>query len=268
MVLAVSISSPRRSHSDIADSIRNLPHLFQRTFGIPDYCSWSVVDHNAGLTMRWSERPPALRSRSAWLKPSRLERRSLPVAAAQLCLVRRMHALLVSVGLVTPTATPESAHFPEDPILVLRDGWGFLLAYYIFAAVGVLVLWRVLRASRLLHSAKGRVILAALLAAVFTPSEMSDLFLFNLPGPAAVGFFMLLIGLVFAVASNPLGLLNAGLWWMVTTYYLLPLLGGFAIAYSALWLYHRSHPGPVPPPNQSLQPTADRLENYEDEIKK
>ena len=44
------------------------------------------------LTRRWSERPPALRSRFAWLKPFRLERHSLPVAVAQLVLVRCVRA--------------------------------------------------------------------------------------------------------------------------------------------------------------------------------
>src|SRR6185312_16182079 len=41
-----------------------------------------------GLTKRWSERPPVLRSPFAWLKPFHCERRSLPVAVAHLVLVR------------------------------------------------------------------------------------------------------------------------------------------------------------------------------------
>jgi hypothetical protein len=41
---------------------------------------------NRRLTKRWSERPLVLRSPFAWLKPFRFERRSPPVAVAQLVL--------------------------------------------------------------------------------------------------------------------------------------------------------------------------------------
>src|SRR6266568_4006210 len=42
--------------------------------------------------MRWSERPPAVRSQLAWLPHLHFEPRSLPVAVAQLVLVRRCRA--------------------------------------------------------------------------------------------------------------------------------------------------------------------------------
>jgi hypothetical protein len=40
------------------------------------------------LTKRWSERPPAWHPHFAWLTPFHFERRALPVAVAQLRLVR------------------------------------------------------------------------------------------------------------------------------------------------------------------------------------
>ena len=134
-----------------------------------------------------------------------------------------------------------ASDFPEDPLLVLRTGWHFLAAYYVVAALVVFVLWKLLKASRFTHSFKHRAITAAVLAAIFAPSEVSDFFLFNLPGPAIAGLFMLLIGLAFAAPSNPVALLDPHIWMMIAAYYVVPLLVVFAIAYSALWIYSRSH---------------------------
>jgi hypothetical protein len=152
-----------------------------------------------------------------------------------------MHSLFSAGDLITATPIPESAQFPEDPLFILQVGWPFLVAYYLIATLIVLSLWRVLKASRFAHSVKHRVITAAVLAAIFAPSEVSDFFLFNLPGPASAGLLMLLIGLTFASLSNPIALLDPALWTMIATYFFLPLFVVFAIAYMALWAYSRSH---------------------------
>jgi hypothetical protein len=155
-----------------------------------------------------------------------------------------MHALLVA-DLITPTPTPESAHFPEDPLMILRFGWPYLVAYYVVAGIIVIVLWRALKATRFTRSPKQRAITAAVLAAVFAPSEVSDFFLFNLPGPALVGLGMLLLACALIVVSQPAAILKASFWGgffgVVGGYYLLPLLVVFVIAYAALWTYSGSH---------------------------
>jgi hypothetical protein len=134
-----------------------------------------------------------------------------------------------------------ASEFPEDPLLVLRAGWQFLVVYYIVATVIVAFLWRSLRASRFVHKTKPRVITAALLAAVYTPGEVSDFFLFNLPGPAVAGLGLLLIGLAFAAPSNPSALLSPSLWGMIAGYYLLPFVLVFVIFYAALFVYSCIH---------------------------
>jgi hypothetical protein len=154
---------------------------------------------------------------------------ALPLTVAQLFLVRRMSVFLAS-------------EFPEDPLFILRSGWPFLLAYYIVATLIVFFLWKALKVSRFAFSTKHRIITAAVLAAIFTPSEVSDFFLFNLPGPAAAGLLMLLIGLAFAAPSNSAALLDSHLWVMIGSYYCLPLLVVFLFAYFALCIYSRSHP--------------------------
>ena len=138
-----------------------------------------------------------------------------------------------------------ASEFPEDPLFILRAGWPFLVAYYIVAALIVLFLWRTLKASRFAFSTKHRIITVAVLAAIFAPSEVSDFFLFNLPGPAALGLFVLLIGLAFAALSSPVAFFKGVAWssFLKTlgAYYLLPLVIVFAAAYCALWIYSRSH---------------------------
>jgi hypothetical protein len=155
-----------------------------------------------------------------------------------------MHSLIAAAALVTPSPTPEQSHFPEDPLMILRFGWPFLVAYYVVATVIVVVLWRVLKASRFTYSSKQRVITAAVLAAIFAPSEVSDFFLFNLPGPAVAGLFMLLLAFGFIAVSQPAALLKLSTWGsflgLITGYYLAPLLVVFVIAYAALSIYARS----------------------------
>jgi hypothetical protein len=155
-----------------------------------------------------------------------------------------MHPLIAIAELVTPSPTPKEPHFPEDPLMILRFGWPFLATYYVVASVLIIVLWRVLKASRFTYSSKQRVITAAVLASVFAPSEVSDFFLFNLPGPAIAGLAMLLFAFVFIVISQPTALLKFSFWGaffgVIGGYYLLPLLVVFLIAYAALWIYSRS----------------------------
>ena len=150
----------------------------------------------------------------------------------------------------TVTPTPESPHFPEDPLLVLSAGWPFLVVYYVVAAVIVIVLWRSLKAARFAQYPKQRVITAAVLAGIFAPSEVSDFFLFNLPGPAAAGLLMLLFAFVLIAVSQPAALIKASFWGgflgVVGGYYILPLLVVFVIAYTALSVYSRSREQTAP----------------------
>jgi hypothetical protein len=137
-----------------------------------------------------------------------------------------------------------ASHFPEDPIMVLRAGWQFLATYYAVALVIVFVLWRLLKASRFAYWKRGRVIIAGVLAVIFAPSEVSDFFLFNLPGPAVLGLVLLLISLPFwesTVPSAPPAFLDWHMWALILGCYILPLLITFAVAYGALTLYARSH---------------------------
>ena len=138
-----------------------------------------------------------------------------------------------------------ASEFPEDPLMILRFGWPYLLAYHVVTGIIVVVLWRALKAARFTHSPKQRAITAAVLAALFAPSEVSDFFLFNLPGPAVAGLAMLLFAFAMIIASQPAAILTASFWGgffgVVGGYYLLPLLVVFAMAYGALWVYSRSH---------------------------
>jgi hypothetical protein len=145
-------------------------------------------------------------------------------------------------AIVTPT--PGEPHFPADPIALLQYGWPCLVAYYVLAAIIVVLLWRKLRAGRFSHLPRQRAIAAAVLAAVFAPSEVSDFFLFNLPGPAVIGLVALLFAIVLIVISQPAALLKATFWGgfvsVIGAYYILPLFVVFLIAYGALSIYSRS----------------------------
>jgi hypothetical protein len=137
-----------------------------------------------------------------------------------------------------------ASEFPENPLMIFRFGWQFLVCYYVVAAIMVVMLWRALKPSRFVHSRKHRVITAAILAAVFAPSEVSDFFLFNLPGPAIAGLLLLIVALALGAAAYPAMLLKLSTWsaliWLVAGYYILPLLVVFVIAYVALSLYSHS----------------------------
>jgi len=152
---------------------------------------------------------------------------------------------VLALETVTPSPTPESPTFPVDPILLLRDEWPSLVFYYAFMIPLVFFVWRRLKAWRFADSLKPRLITAAVLAAIFTPGEVSDLFLFTTVGPAAAGLLLLLIGLAWGAVSNPVAFFKAkvlfGLFGILSTYYFIPLLCVFGIACAVLWIYSRSH---------------------------
>ena len=146
--------------------------------------------------------------------------------------------------LVRRMVTPFLADFPEDPIMVLRAGWQFLATYYAVATIVVFVLWKLLKASRFSYSKRGRAITSAILAIIFAPSEVSDFFLFNLPGPAILGLVLLLLALASAEPASPSAFSDWHAWVSflgILAVYILPLLVTFAIAYGVLSLYVRSH---------------------------
>ena len=68
--------------------------------------------------MRWSERPPVVRSRFKWLMHLHSERRALSVVVAHLILVRPMRTLsLIAVLLFCGSAPIASAETPAGPQL-------------------------------------------------------------------------------------------------------------------------------------------------------
>ena len=122
----------------------------------------------------------------------------------------------------------------HDLIAALRQGWVCLLVYYIVATAITVFVWRRFRISRSLHSPKPRLILAAVLAAVFTPSVISDFWLFMIPGPA-------IIGLVLILAAS---LLRPVFLWVALIYYLIPPVVVFYIIRFLLWTCERHQPPP------------------------
>ena len=142
---------------------------------------------------------------------------------ADLILVRRMIAQIAS-----PTPLPEQPHFPVDFIDMLRISWPILAVYYVIAIPAVILAWRALKVARYLHSAKCRLLAAAVLAAAFTPGEVSDFFLFSVPGPAIAG--LVLLFLAAASVGSP-AILLLGL-----LIYVLPLSLVFGVFYAALTL--------------------------------
>ena len=114
------------------------------------------------------------------------------------------------------------------------------LAVVIFGAVS----FRGTRARqlRVSHPAQHRVLLAAYLALVFTPSIVTDFFLFGFWGPALLGFFFLIPGTLVHMFSDPsilVFVLRA-----TALYHILPLAAGFFVAYLLLWICSRlrTHP--------------------------
>ena len=118
-----------------------------------------------------------------------------------------------------------------------------VVAYLAVVVFGV-VWFRRVRA-RELHAARPllhRVLLAAYLALVFTPSIVTDFFLFGFWGPALLGFFLLIPATVVHMFSDPsfvIAVLRA-----TALYHILPLAAGFFVAYLLLWLCSRlrTHP--------------------------
>jgi hypothetical protein len=106
-----------------------------------------------------------------------------------------------------------------------------LLAYYVFAAS---VIWFVHRrwcsTRRAANPRRYRFIFAVILAIVFTPSVISDFWLFMVPGPAIVEFLLLLTGIIL----HPWITL-----YVISIVCLLPMAACFGIFYFALWLCDR-----------------------------
>jgi len=106
-----------------------------------------------------------------------------------------------------------------------------IVAYFLIVSVGVIVFPSAnCERYRLSHPRRWRMFFATYLALIFTPSILSDFFLWSIPGPATIG--LLLIGpSVFSSDQRIAALM------LVVTYYLLPILAGFAVFYVALSLY-------------------------------
>ncbi len=78
---------------------------------------------------------------------------------------------------------------------ILRDWETSLIVlfwYYVLAAIVTCLISTRCSQRRLTNPSRYRVIFAAALAIVFTPSVITDFWLFMVPGPAIVGFLFLL----------------------------------------------------------------------------
>jgi hypothetical protein len=127
----------------------------------------------------------------------------------------------------------------SDICAALRQDWIYLAVYYIVAVPITLLVWRQFRLSRFLHSRRPRLILAAALAVVFTPSVISDFFLVMIPGPAVLGFLLLLPTMVMKLFSDP-GLVFA-VFGTTCVYHLLPMSVCFAVGYAILRCLERHY---------------------------
>ena len=74
---------------------------------------------------------------------------------------------------------------------------------------------------------------SCVLAFLITPSVITDFWLFSVPGPAALGFLLLLPGLVFA-GGHRIDLLLA-----TSEFYLLPWTACSVLIFGAWWLIRR-----------------------------
>jgi hypothetical protein len=113
-----------------------------------------------------------------------------------------------------------------------------LLGYYIVAALVIEFMhhryWRHYRPA---NPRRYRFRLALILAIVFTPSVISDFWLFMVPGPAVLELLLLLTGFLshpWFTLSHPLATL-----YVLMIVCLLPLAVGFGIFYFSLWLWDR-----------------------------
>jgi hypothetical protein len=122
----------------------------------------------------------------------------------------------------------------QRTIEILRE-WevplAILFAYYVCAAS---VIWFVHRRwcskRRAANPRLYRLIFALVLAVVFTPSVISDFWLFMIPGPAILELLLLLTGIVL----RPWATL-----YVISIVCLLPMAACFGIFYFALWLRDR-----------------------------
>ena len=106
-----------------------------------------------------------------------------------------------------------------------------MLGYILIVSVGVIVFpSAICERYRLSHPRRWRMYFAAYLALIFTPSILSDFFLWSIPGPATIG--LLLIGPSVFSSDQRIATIM-----LVVTYYLLPILAGFAVFYVAMSLY-------------------------------
>lgn len=125
----------------------------------------------------------------------------------------------------------------QQTLEILRR-WGvplaILFAYYVVAAS---IIWFVHRRwcsrRQAANPRRYRLIFALVLALVFTPSVISDFFLFMIPGPAVLELLLLLP----SVFVHPWLVL-----YLITIVCLLPLTAGFGIFYFALWFCDRRRP--------------------------
>ena len=109
-----------------------------------------------------------------------------------------------------------------------------LIAYYIVAALIVRFVYRRWYSrQRAASPRRYRLIFAIVLALVFTPSVISDFFLFMIPGPATLELLLLFP----SVFVHPWPTL-----YVITIVCLLPLAAGFGISYFILWLCDRQRP--------------------------
>ena len=119
-----------------------------------------------------------------------------------------------------------------------------LVAYLGFVVVGIWYFRRArTRRLRASHPAQHRVLLAAYLALVFTPSIITDFFLLYVPGPAFLGFLFLIPGTLVHMFSDP-QLLPFALR-ATALYHILPLSAGFFVAYLFLWACSRFRSAPA-----------------------
>jgi hypothetical protein len=116
-------------------------------------------------------------------------------------------------------------------------GFGFLVLLLLpYIAIALFGAWWFLRAKyrawKLSHPVRHRIYFAAYLAIVFTPSVITDFWLFMIPGPAFVGLTLLFPAILFSES-------RAAILYIITLYYILPMLGGFTMFYLSLWGYSR-----------------------------
>jgi hypothetical protein len=116
----------------------------------------------------------------------------------------------------------------ETPLIVLF--W-----YYVIAAIVTCLISTRCSQRRTTNPSRYRMIFAAALALVFTPSVITDFWLFMVPGPAIAGFLFLLPH----IFTYPHLLLDE------LIYYVVPMALAFCLSYAVLlWLDKRRSDAP------------------------